>query len=77
MAGRGVIGSGLLSHRINQLLLNANASFPSQSKDAKEMINDWRRTQRCRLVVPSDSRSSGVSADSVCDDPDDGSTRGE
>ena len=72
------MAGNLLSHRINTLLLNANASFPSQSKGAKEMINDWRRTQRPRFhLVPSGPSAADLSADSVCDDPDDGQTRGE
>jgi hypothetical protein len=60
--------SGLLSHRINQLLLNANASFPSQARDAKEMINEWRHEQRPKFrVVRSDADDPAVSADRVSD----------
>lgn len=43
--------SGLLSHRINTLLLDANRAFPSQVRDSKEMLKEWRRGQRCRIVV--------------------------
>lgn len=42
--------SELLSRRINTLLLNARAPFPSQVKTAKEAIMAWRREQRLRLV---------------------------
>jgi hypothetical protein len=62
----------LIKHRIQTLMLNEFASFPSQVKDAKDMIKEWRRDQRCRLVVYADPRASGVSADSVPDGADDG-----
>ena len=40
----------LLSHRINTLLLNANAPFPSEVRDGRELVRNWRMAQRLRLV---------------------------
>lgn len=40
----------LLAHRINTLLLNPHASFPSERHDSAELIKEWRREQRCKLV---------------------------
>lgn len=51
----------LLPHRINTLLLNANAAFPSQAKDAKHLIKEWRYEQRCKLVRSDDSPSGAAS----------------
>ncbi len=53
--------SDLLSHRIQTLLLNTRRSFPSEAKDAKDMINEWRLSQRCKLVRPDcDHNASGA-----------------
>lgn len=57
----------LLNPRVSTLLLNANRAFPSQCKNAKEMINEWRRTQRCQLVVPADPDLADVPAGSLPD----------
>ncbi len=40
----------LIKHRIQTLMLNEFASFPSQARDAKQMIKDWRHSQRMHLV---------------------------
>lgn len=41
----------LLAHRINETLtLNRNSPFPSESKDARDMVRNWRYAQRLRLV---------------------------
>ena len=70
--------TSLLSHRIQTLLLNLNAAYPSQAQDAKQMIKDWRHEQRPRFsVVPSGRSAADLSADSVSDGGDDGQTRGE
>lgn len=61
----------LLAHRINTLLLNANAAFPSQVKDAKDMVKEWRNAQRCRLVVHRRSDNPVVPFGSVSDGCDD------
>lgn len=50
--------SALLSHRINQLLLNANSPFPSEIKEAKDAVRSWRREQRLHLVA--DRRDDGL-----------------
>jgi len=62
------MANGLLSHRINTLLLNANASFPSQSQDAKQLVKDWRHEQRTKLHLVRPERDlddRGSSADRV------------
>lgn len=43
------MATSLLSHRINTLLLNANASFPSQAQDSRQLIKDWRHECRTKL----------------------------
>lgn len=48
----------LLSHRINTLLLNARAPFPSEIKEAKDAVRSWRREQRLHLVA--DRRDDGL-----------------
>lgn len=45
----------LLSHRINTLLLRANAPFPSEVNDAHEFVRKWRVEQRLKLVRHNDS----------------------
>ena len=46
--------STLLSHRINTLLLNPAAPFPSQTRDSHEFIKAWRNRQRLRLIARPD-----------------------
>ena len=53
--------TGLLKHRIQTLVLKEFAAFPSQTQDSKDMIKEWRREQRCRLVR-SDLRPDGLGA---------------
>ena len=63
----------LIKHRIQTLMLNEFASFPSQAQDARQMIKDWRHECRPRFsVVPSGRSAADISADSLPDDPDDG-----
>jgi len=40
----------LIKHRIQTLMLNLDAAYPSQARDAKQMIKDWRHSQRMHLV---------------------------
>ena len=69
--------SDLLRHRIKTLMLNDEASFPSQTKDARDMIKEHQRVQRCRLVA-SERDSRGTVRDYLLSDrDDDGQTRGE
>ena len=49
------MAGSLLSHRINTLLLNANAPFPSEVKDAHSFVRDWRFSQRLKLVRSDDN----------------------
>ena len=49
------MAANLLSHRINQLLLNARAPFPSEVRDAHELVRKWRYEQRLKLVRPDGS----------------------
>ncbi len=46
------MAGNLLSHRINTLLLNANAPFPSEIRDSHQLVKEWRCEQRLRLVRP-------------------------
>ena len=46
------MAGSLLSHRINTLLLNANAPFPSEIRDSHQLVKEWRCEQRLRLVRP-------------------------
>jgi hypothetical protein len=63
----------LLNHRIKTLMLNLDAAYPSQARDAKQMIKDWRHECRPRFsVVPSSRSAADISSDSLPDDPDDG-----
>ena len=49
------MADSLLSHRINSLLLNARAPFPSEVKDGHELVKHWRLEQRLRLVAGLDA----------------------
>ena len=49
------MAGSLLSHRINTLLLNANAPFPSEINDGHQIVRQWRMEQRLRLVRPDGS----------------------
>jgi len=63
----------LIKHRIKTLMLNLDAAYPSQARDAKQMIKEWRRDQQPRFnLVPSGRSAADISADSLPDDPDDG-----
>ena len=62
MADRGV---NLLSHRINTLLLNANAPFPSEVNDGHAIVRQWRLEQRLKLVRPDHDICNRDSDDSV------------
>ena len=44
------MAGNLLSHRINTLLLNPEAPFPSQTRDSHELIKAWRNRQRLHVV---------------------------
>lgn len=44
--------STLLSHRINTLLLNIKAPFPSETDDGHSIVRKWRLEQRLNLVRP-------------------------
>lgn len=60
-----------LSRRINQLLLNTKAPFPSEVRDSRDMVKGWRNAQRCRLVVPVGAGTPSVPTDRIhhgCDD---------
>ena len=57
----------LLAHRINTLLLNANAPFPSEVKDGHDMVLQWRRASRLRLVPDNRSDADSDGADTVDD----------
>ena len=57
----------LLAHRINTLLLNANAPFPSEVRDGHELVLQWRRFSKLRLV-PDDSRNADCDGDDTLDD---------
>lgn len=57
----------LISHRINTLLLNANAPFPSEVKDGHDMVLQWRRSSRLRLVPDNRSDADSDGGDSVDD----------
>ena len=69
--------SDLLRHRIKTLMLNDEASFPSQAKDAKDMIKEHQRAQRCRLVASDRNNLGSVRGYLLSDRDDDGQTRGE
>jgi hypothetical protein len=65
--------TGLLKHRIQTLVLKEYATYPSQMKDSKDMIKEWRREQRCKLVVfGSRADPADVFADSLPDTGFDG-----
>ena len=40
----------ILHDRIQSLHLNADAPYPSEVRDARELILQWRRTQRLHSV---------------------------
>lgn len=40
----------LLSHRVETLHLRVDAPFPSEAQSARDMIKEWRRECRLRLV---------------------------
>lgn len=61
-----MVGS-LLSHRINTLLLNAKAPFPSEVNDGHSAVRNWRLEQRLKLVRPDHDLRDRDSDDS---DPD-------
>lgn len=61
--------SKLLSHRINTLLLNARAPFPSEVQDAHEFVRKWRFEQRLRLVSRPDDTARDSDSDDSGDDP--------
>ncbi len=66
--------SDLLAHRIKTLMLNLDAAYPSQARDAKQMIKEWRRDQQPRFnLVRSCRDDTDISSDRLPDDPDDGS----
>ena len=48
--------SKLLSDRIKDLHLRPNAPYPSEVQDAHEMILQWRRTQRLKVVPKEQER---------------------
>ena len=53
----------LLSDRIKDLHLKPDAPYPSETKDGRDMVLQWRRTQRLKIVEPE--------RDEEQDDPDD------
>lgn len=71
------MAGNLLSHRIQTLMLNKDASFPSQAQDAKDMIKEHQRAQRCRLVSTGRSSLDAVRDYLLSDRDDDGQARGE
>lgn len=58
-------------------MLNKDASYPSQAKDARDMIKEYQRGQRCKLVPTGRSSLDAVRDYLLSDDSDDGYTRGE
>ena len=56
----------LLSDRIKDLHLRPDAPYPSEAKDAHDLILRWRYSQRLHLVED-DSSDSDSSMDSVDD----------
>jgi hypothetical protein len=59
----------LLAHRINTLLLNPQAPFPSEVRDGHELVLQWRRASRLRLV-PVDNRNAYRDGADSLDDGD-------
>ena len=51
------MAASLLSHRINTLLLNARAPFPSQVASSRELIKEYRYAQRQLRLVNNVARS--------------------
>lgn len=43
------MAGNLLSHRINTLLLNANAPSPSEVRDSHQLVREWRYECRTKL----------------------------
>jgi hypothetical protein len=57
----------LLHDRIQDLHLNADAPFPSEMKDGHDMVLQWRRFSKLRLV-PCDHRDAYSDGDDTVDD---------
>lgn len=53
----------LLSDRIKDLHLRPNAPYPSETRDAHDLVLQWRRSQRLKIVEPE--------REDEQDDPDD------
>ena len=53
----------LLSDRIKDLHLKPDAPYPSETRDAHDLVLQWRRSQRLKIVEPE--------RDEEQDDPDD------
>ena len=53
----------LLSDRIKDLHLKPDAPYPSETRDAHDLVLQWRRSQRLKIVEPE--------REDEQDDPDD------
>lgn len=40
----------LIKHHIRNIKLRADAPFPSEIRDAQQLVRRWRYEQRCKLV---------------------------
>lgn len=61
--------SVLLNNHIRQLHLRNDAPFPSEVRDAHELVRNWRFSQRLKLVRSDDPVCRGDS-DDADSDPD-------
>lgn len=57
----------LLSDRIKDLHLRPDSPYPSEVRDAHELVLQWRRACRLRLV-PCDHRDADSDGDDTLDD---------
>jgi hypothetical protein len=57
----------LLSDRIKDLHLKPDSPYPSEVRDGHDMVLQWRRANRLR-VVPDDRLDADIGSDSLVDD---------